>query len=439
MIKPRLIILTRTPQPGAVKTRLIPKLGPDGAAQLHKQMAETTMSWARSLADRRIVSLQVWFDGGSREQMKQWLGEGLLFYEQGEGDLGERMARAVRPNAGKKRPVILVGTDCPQLNAGLVVMVLKEMKTHDLVIIPTVDGGYSLIGLKTFCPELFQSMEWGQDSVCKTTLRRAADLGLKTKVFEPLRDIDRPEDLSVWERASRQFLSIIIPTLNEGDHLGETLKPLLDLPQTEVIVADGGSRDGTASLARDLGAKMVITQAGRGNQMNHGAEAARGEILLFLHADTLLPANFGQAVQGAMVDPKYTGGSFAWHVHPSSVLLKVMEVTVNLRTRYCRLPYGDQGLFVRTSLFRQMGGFADIPLMEDVDFVRRMKKIGPLAVVPEAITTSARKYQKEGTLRTTMRNKLIFFGYSLGIPPERLHRYYYSRSEQDPSEKRGDL
>jgi hypothetical protein len=160
--------------------------------------------------------------------------------------------------------------------------------------------------------------------------------------------------------------------------------------------------------------------------MNAGAAEAEGAILIFLHADTILPAGFDGLVRAGLRDPEVVGGSFALAFEPCPPLLKINEVTANWRARALGLPFGDQALFVRASVFRLLGGFRDMPLMEDVDFVRRLARAGRLAFLRPPVRTSSRRYD-QGILRRTLRNKAVLLGYFLGVPSERLARLYGRR------------
>ena len=424
----RLIIFTRYPEPGQVKTRLIPALGEEGAASLQKKMTEHSVAWAASLSERMPNFLEIRYEGKDQNLMAEWLGSGYSYETQGDGDLGERMARAFEENFQKKiKQIVLVGTDCPQMSAFHVKSAFDALKTHDLVLGPTEDGGYCLIGLKQMVPELFVSLAWGTETVFQSTLEKAKNAGLSVKCLVPMRDVDIPEDLTVWEKVSNQYLSIVIPTFNEEEHLRQTLEKVGRIPHGEVIVVDGGSRDSTAEIAEEWGAKVIQSKPNRGRQMNLGAREASGDMLLFLHADTLLPENYSEFIQEALVDPKVAGGAFAWKVEPSTPFLRYLERNVAWRTKIFRMPYGDQAYFVRASLFREMGGYADIPLMEDVEFIRRLRKVGKLAYIPQPVVTSPRRYQKRGPVRTALRNKLTLFGYYLKIPPDRLAKFYYKK------------
>jgi len=197
----RLIIFTRYPEPGKTKTRLIPALGPEGAADLHRRMSEQTMNWARHLQNHSSISIEVRYEGGNESLFRQWLGPDLFYQAQGEGDLGERMARAFAQafESGMER-VILVGTDIPGLNEGRVQKAFEKLQDHELVLGPAKDGGYYLIGLCWPMPLLFRGVAWGTSDVFSQTLKLAQDLNLKVYLLEPLQDVDGPEDLPVWEK-----------------------------------------------------------------------------------------------------------------------------------------------------------------------------------------------------------------------------------------------
>ena len=362
--------------------------------------------------------------------MEEWLGPELNYFHQGDGDLGERMARAFQESFQRGiKEVVLVGVDCPELTAFHGKAAFVALKNHDLVLGPTNDGGYCLIGLKRMVPEIFRSIAWGTDTVHHETLERAKNKGISVKNLNILHDVDEPQDLSFLERASNQSLSVIIPALNEENHIRPTLEHIGKISHGEVIVVDGGSTDNTVQIAKECGARVLSSRPSRGGQMNAGASEAAGDLLLFLHADTILPDNFLSLIRQQMTSPEVVGGSFALKIQPSTPLLSYIERNVTWRTRLFRLPYGDQAIFVRASLFRLMGGYADIPLMEDVEFVRRLRKIGKIAFVPVPVITSSRRYAKTGALRAILKNKLVLFGYYLKVSPSRLAQFYYKKKE----------
>jgi rSAM/selenodomain-associated transferase 1 len=197
----RLIIFTRYPEPGKTKTRLIPALGPEGAADLHRQMTDHTLTWARQLKNNSAISLEVRYEGGDERLVRQWLGPDIPCCPQENGDLGERMAHAFQGafSAGMAR-IIIVGTDVPGLTGNLTRTAFDALLENDVVLGPAKDGGYYLIGLRKPVPQLFAGIPWGSGEVLPKTLRIAADLNFRVFLLEPLADVDLPEDLGVWEQ-----------------------------------------------------------------------------------------------------------------------------------------------------------------------------------------------------------------------------------------------
>jgi rSAM/selenodomain-associated transferase 2 len=220
-------------------------------------------------------------------------------------------------------------------------------------------------------------------------------------------------------------VSVIIPTLNEEGVIGETLEHLSRSrePEIEIIVSDGGSTDGTLEIAGRY-ARMVSSRPGRGIQMNGGAALATGDILLFLHADTILPKDWGERVISAMSDGRVVGGAFSLSVDSERLPHRAIAAAATLRSRIAGLAYGDQGIFVRREVFEEMGGFRDIPIMEDIDFIKRLKKSGRMVLLKDSVKTSARRWEKEGVVYTTLRNWLLISLYHIGVAPERLYKLY---------------
>ena len=224
--------------------------------------------------------------------------------------------------------------------------------------------------------------------------------------------------------AVRSLISIIIPTLNEASSLRSTLESVMNQTDCEYIVSDGGSDDRTIDVAGQLPVTLITSPRGRAVQMNAGARQARGEILLFLHADTRLTPSSLEAVRKTLQDPAVVGGAFQLRIDSDRPLVKFIERIANLRSRYLHLPYGDQALFVRRSTFESIGGFTPWPLMEDVDFVRRLRQRGRVHLLPETATTSARRWEREGVAWTTLRNGLLLSGFCLGLSPGWLAKWY---------------
>lgn len=215
-------------------------------------------------------------------------------------------------------------------------------------------------------------------------------------------------------------ISIIIPTLNESEHLAATLKPVVGRDDVEILVVDGGSDDDTCEIASQWGARLLRSEPGRALQMNAGAAAATGNILLFLHADTHLPEDFGALVRGALSQPAVIAGAFQFRLDMPGLGPRLIEWGANLRSRWCRLPYGDQALFTTTAAFRAVDGFPHLPIMEDVALIRRLRRQDRITLLPHPALTSGRRWQHLGFVQTTLFNQLILIAYSLGCPPHRL-------------------
>jgi rSAM/selenodomain-associated transferase 2 len=192
----------------------------------------------------------------------------------------------------------------------------------------------------------------------------------------------------------------------------------------EIIVVDGGSTDGTVACARAHADTVIAAGRGRALQMNAGASIARGDVVLFLHADTHPPAGFDAAILHALEDPRAVGGRFDVQLVPSSPLLWLTGELMNLRSRWSRIATGDQAIFARRDLFMELGGFPAIPLMEDIAFSRALKRAGTIACLRDRVVTSSRRWHANGVLRTVLRMWSLRLLYFVGVSPERLHRWY---------------
>ncbi len=248
-------------------------------------------------------------------------------------------------------------------------------------------------------------------------------------------------------------VSVIIPTLNEEQALPQTLTRTLALGFDEVLVVDGGSSDRTRSIVESFGfdvsesgsrrsylvarrspdasrdtlheSRFFLTApAGRAKQMNAGAAASRGNVLLFLHADTQLPDNAKQAIVGALQEPECVGGRFDLRFDRNRPLSRLIACMINWRSRLSGIATGDQAIFVRRAAFERMGGFAAIPLMEDIDLTRRLKRMGPVACLRDRVITSFRRWDTGGPIRTILLMWLLRFLYWIGISPHTLSRWY---------------
>jgi rSAM/selenodomain-associated transferase 2 len=224
-------------------------------------------------------------------------------------------------------------------------------------------------------------------------------------------------------------IAVIIPTLDEERTLPQTLARTATLGVTEVIVVDGGSRDRTIQTAEALCAQMpnlrVITgPRGRASQMNEGAKVSRSEVLLFLHADTQLPAQTAEIIESALADQQVVGGRFDVCFDRPSLWGTVISRLMNWRSRWSGIATGDQALFVRRHIFEQLGGFPDIPLMEDIAFSARLKRTGRIHALRETVTTSYRRWEQQGPLRTILLMWTLRLLYWMGMSPHRLKDFY---------------
>ena len=202
----KLIVFTRYPQAGATKTRLIPVLGPQGAADLQRRMTAHVMTEVQSLAENRAVGIEVRFEGGSAKRMQDWLGTSCEYRPQGRGDIGARMHRALADafREGAERGV-LIGSDIPDIRSDILQAAFDHLQTVDMVLGPATDGGYYLIGIRRSAwdlagTELFDAVPWGTDQVLAVTREKIDSLGLGLILLETLSDVDRPADLPLWER-----------------------------------------------------------------------------------------------------------------------------------------------------------------------------------------------------------------------------------------------
>jgi rSAM/selenodomain-associated transferase 2 len=218
-------------------------------------------------------------------------------------------------------------------------------------------------------------------------------------------------------------ISIIIPTLNEAARIEGAIARVRALGRCELIVADGGSGDGTRELA--AGADLVLqARRGRAVQQNAGAAAAGGEMLLFLHADCWLEPGALEGIRMVLADPATVGGCFRQTIDAPGIAYRLLESGNAFRVRTIGLAYGDQGLFVRRDVFSELGGFPELPILEDLYFMKRLKRAGRFRLLPQRLHVSARRWERTGVVRQTLRNWRLIALAHCGMSPERLARQY---------------
>ena len=223
-------------------------------------------------------------------------------------------------------------------------------------------------------------------------------------------------------------VSVVIPTLNEAENIQRLLPLLLALvPTPQIIVSDGGSSDGTLATAQAFGAETIHGLRGRGPQLNAGGSRCTGDIIVFLHADSILPQESYQGMLQALQDePELAGGAFRFSLRGTpGFWARVYEFNVGLRSRLLHLPYGDQGFFLRRSVWERGHYFAAQPLMEDVEWWERLSRQKTMRILSWPLITSARRFQQRGYLVSSLRNLWTLTRYKLGVSPVKLAKEYY--------------
>ena len=227
---------------------------------------------------------------------------------------------------------------------------------------------------------------------------------------------------------TQKLISIILPVLHEAGNINAAITHLRGLQQNspvEIIVVDGDPAGDTLQAIQDEGIVRVLSEPGRARQMNCGASLAKGEVLLFLHADTLLPPQALTRIEDTLADTLFVAGAFDLGFDTNRSIFRLTEKYAALRTRLTMIPFGDQAIFVRKAYFAKIGGYAEIPLMEDVELMSRIRKRGDrICIIPLKVLTSPRRYEREGVLYCTFRNWALQVCYRAGVSPEKLVTWY---------------
>lgn len=219
-------------------------------------------------------------------------------------------------------------------------------------------------------------------------------------------------------------ISVIIPTLNESKTLESVLQKIQRCSPHEILVSDGGSADDTLDIARRSGARIISSPRGRADQMNSAAREASGDVLLFLHADTFLESEGYRKIAEVMRDSAMAGGAFSLQLQSGKLSLRIISRLATLRSRYLNLVYGDQAIFARREAFLKAGGYSPLPICEDLDFYRKLRRCGKTVLLEEKSHTSPRRWISEGVAYTTLRNIVIATLFLLGFPPQIMARWY---------------
>ncbi len=401
-----IILFTRVPLPGDTKTRLMPCYTASECAVLQTCFLQDVLEQCQKTKKEIFVAYSP-LEGAPL--LKEIVGESLPIFAQQGSTLASRMHHAIKTVLEQGYDsCVLIGSDLPSLQSKQILQGLFLLKSSDLVFIPTMDGGYGLVGMKTPITPVFLEGENGKASTLVDILERLNKTQYKIKCFDMISDIDVPGDLLHYRKQMHQRpelfhnktgtylknnhkISVIIPVYNEGAHVLTILKEVKKLANCEIIFVDGGSSDDTVDQIRPYHT-VLKSEKGRGQQMNAGAIASGGDILFFLHADSVLPRDPVKEITAVM--NQYQWGCFGIQFSSSSLILWICALLSNVRARSQGIPFGDQGIFIKRSLFFDMGMFSPIPIMEDFQFSLAMKNQAiPLGMTRHKIITSARKFQ----------------------------------------------
>ena len=405
-----LIVFTREPAAGTTKTRMMPYYESGQCADLHLSFIKDIHRELRN-ADADII---VSYTGGEPVKLRSVFGEKKVFIEQRGEDLGHRMYHALEDVfAMGYEKAVLIGTDIPELRAESINAAFAKLDGEDIVLGPTADGGYYLIGMKALHREAFDVKHYGESSVLEDTVKSIEKSGLRIVYVDTYHDMDNREDLAGYLRRMRNdkrlrtsstgkfikanaTISIIVPIYNEASTIRKMMDQLMQYRSgAEIIFVDGGSTDDTLKI---IGDKFIVLTGvkGRAAQMNLGAEKSSGDILFFLHCDSVLPPNALDEIRECIADNEY--GCFGVQFNSSNFFMLTNRIISNHRAWNRGLPFGDQGIFIGRELFIDMGMFPDIPIMEDYEFSMRLASAGiKPGRTKHRITTSARRYGS-GTL-----------------------------------------
>ena len=400
MTKEAIIIFTRIPIPNKTKTRLMPCYTGLECAKLHACfLKDILMECEKAEKDIYIF----YEDSGTLSVLENIIGNQFPFFAQEGADLGTRMHNAIEKILSQDyKNYVLIGTDIPELKSKTLEDAFLKLKESDVVLGPTYDGGYYLIGGNQSIPEAFDDIEYGNETVIQSTTDHLIKSGYKVILLDKICDVDTPNDvLQLRTRDLQNFtghylknnpkISVIIPIYNESSTIHKLLDEIKKLQDCEIIFVDGGSTDDTLEI---IGNNHIIisSQKGRANQMNAGALASNGNVLFFLHCDSELPPNPIDEIKNVI--RTYRWGCFGIAFHSYSIELLVCRFVSNHRIKDRKVVFGDQGIFIQRDLFFEIGMFPSLPIMEDyqlsLTLKARKEKIG---LTKHRIYTSPRRFE----------------------------------------------
>lgn len=409
------ILFTRVPEAGKTKTRMMPYLSPEECAELHVSILEDVIAEASAVpADLRVYATPEPKDPSFRALFP----ESTSFFTQEGEDLGVRMETALRETleAGYVSAV-LVGTDLPELRTEDFQNAFRILEQRDVVLGPTRDGGYWLIGLNAPQHAPFESKKYGHSNVFDDTLEGIRRAGLSVGCVRTISDLDEREDLTSFRQRIRQnpdllktrsgrwamdhaSVSVIVPSYNEMTTLPALLpqlEPFRD--RLEILFADGGSSDGTPDYLEENGWTVLKTEKGRANQMNQAALQSTGDYLFFLHCDSEVPPTFPEDLRKVLC--RHECGCFGIAYRAKDRAMKINAIYANhVRLPLQKIMFGDQGIFLTRERFFEAGMFPPLPIMEDLQFSLTLRDMGLTPGLAEhRIYTSPRRHPEKSFVK----------------------------------------
>jgi rSAM/selenodomain-associated transferase 2 len=473
----RIVVLAKPPQRGRAKSRLAADVGEATAARLARAMLVDTWSATAAFAaspgaerspeeqsrsccdDHEPSPYDVALATTAASEAYPLLCPAPTLVDQGSGDLGTRMARLLRDGLAEAEAVLLLGSDSPGLPPEHLSAALHALCHTDVVLGPCENGGFWCLGLSRSAQAdrasvaagtWLDQLDWSGQDMLPAVEARLDELGLRFAHAPDWFDVDHGSDLPRLTEAldesphraprtrhelaretdhDRALVSLIVSTLDEGLLLDTCCAALAAQPgPVEIIVADGGSKDGSVERVRDLLDVTVVRSApGRGRQFAAGAALATGDVLAFVHVDTRLPGDATDRMRAALSEGRAEAGAFVTRTVPdpdlpdrAGPLLRLAD----LRSRFTRHPYGDQALFMTAAAHAATGGFRPLPIMEDYDLSVRLARRAPIARIDEPVLVSGRRIQLH-PVRSALLMRLIPPLYRLGVSPDRLARWYH--------------
>lgn len=452
-----LVVFCRRPESGVGKRRIAADLGDPATVELGEHLLATTLEDVDDWPGEVVLA-------PSRCQDASWAA-GLLdrpcrVVPQPDGNLGERLLAVDRDvRATGVGRVFFIGSDAPLLDAEYFEAARNALEDRDVVLGPASDGGVTLMGSREPWPSALAGLPWSTEALGGALEEACLAAGYTVAHLDERSDVDQLADLAplvaalegdarpararlrIWLGGRSEVvptISIVVPVLGDVPELHR----LLDLvgagmdPGVETIVVDGQGDPACRELCRARHCVYIEARPGRGYQLRLGAEAARGPLLWFLHADAEPPIEAVERIRRVVRDGA-VGGYFRFRfAGPRTWTKEILERLVALRNRAGGVPYGDQGLFFTRQAYEAAGGFAAQPLFEEVPLVRGARRFGSFVALQDAIGVSARRWERDGWIRRTLENRALAVGHALGIPPRILARRYHPTPKGSPG--RGD-